>query len=120
MPITSHYDVVIVGAGPAGSSAAIRTRSAGLRTLVVEKQPFPRFRVGESLLPACNALLRELGVWEKVEHAGFVKKSGARFHLASGPAEKSVVFANGHIPGLDYTAPVDRARIDALLLDHAG
>jgi len=119
MTPSTAYDVVIVGAGPAGSSAAIRTRAAGLRTLVIEKLPFPRFRVGESLLPSANTLLRELGVWEKVEQAGFIKKFGARFHLAYGPAEKNVVFAHGLIPGLDYSYQVDRARFDALLLDRA-
>ena len=111
--------MLIVGAGPAGSSAAIRTRKAGLHTLVVEKLAFPRFRVGESLLPEGNHLLRELGVWEKVERGGFIAKHGARFLAGDGEAEKAVVFANGLVPGLDKSYQVDRARFDALLLDHA-
>ena len=113
------YDVLIVGGGPAGASAAIRTRQAGLSTLVVEKSTFPRFRIGESLLPAGNALLRELGVWEKVTQAGFIQKFGARFYLGAGDAEKKVDFSTGLIPGLDSAYQVDRARFDALLLDHA-
>lgn len=113
------YDVLIIGAGPAGSSAAARTRAAGLTTLVVERQEFPRFRIGESLLPEGNHLLREIGVWDKVCAAGFVPKHGARFHLGHGDAEKKVVFANGLLPGLDSTWQVERARFDALLLDHA-
>lgn len=116
----SHdYDVIVIGAGPAGSSAATRTASAGLKTLVIEKEIFPRFRIGESLLPHGNALLRETGVWPKVEAAGFIRKFGASFHLADGSADKEVIFANGLIPGLDQTFQVERAKFDALLLDHA-
>lgn len=116
----SKIDVLVIGAGPAGASAAIRTRAAGLSTLLVEKSAFPRFRIGESLLPAANALLREIGVWPKLEHDPvYIKKFGARFHLGHGDAEKNVVFSDGLVPGLDYTYQVDRARFDALLLDHA-
>ena len=119
MPAESHYDVLVIGGGPAGASAAIRCRQAGLRTLLVEKLPFPRFRIGESLLPDGNAYLRELGVWEKVARAGFIEKFGARFYLGDGEAEKKVDFSTGLIPGLDRTYQVDRARFDAILLDHA-
>ena len=119
MPAESHYDVLVIGGGPAGASAAIRCRQAGLRTLLVEKLPFPRFRIGESLLPDGNAYLRELGVWEKVSRAGFIEKFGARFYLGDGDAEKKVDFSTGLIPGLDRTYQVDRARFDAILLDHA-
>jgi len=119
MATESPHDVLIIGAGPAGASAAIRARQAGLRTLIVEKLPFPRFRIGESLLPDGNAYLRELGVWDKVERAGFIQKFGARFYLGDGDAEKKVDFSTGLIPGLDRTYQVDRARFDALLLDHA-
>lgn len=119
MPPDPIYDILIIGGGPAGSSAAIRARAAGLRTLVVEKSAFPRFRIGESLLPAGNALLQELGVWEKIARAGFIEKSGARFLLGAGDAEKKVRFSQGLVPGLEKTYQVDRARFDALLLDHA-
>jgi flavin-dependent dehydrogenase len=97
----------------------VRTRAAGLSTLIIEKSAFPRFRIGESLLPQGNALLHEIGVWPKIQQAGFIQKFGARFLLGHGPAEKAVVFANGLIPGLEQSYQVDRARFDALLLDHA-
>ena len=119
MPAETLHDVLVIGGGPAGASAAIRCRQAGLRTLLVEKLPFPRFRIGESLLPDGNAYLRELGVWEKVSRAGFIEKFGARFYLGEGDAEKKVDFSTGLVPGLDRTYQVDRARFDALLLDHA-
>ena len=119
MPAESHHDVLVIGGGPAGASAAIRCRQAGLRTVVVEKLPFPRFRIGESLLPDGNAYLRELGVWDKIERAGFIEKFGARFYLGDGGDEKKVDFSAGLVPGLDRTFQVDRARFDALLLDQA-
>ncbi|MBC8010859.1 MAG: tryptophan 7-halogenase, partial [Burkholderiales bacterium] len=119
MTTANSYDVLIIGGGPAGASAAIRTRSAGLSTLVVEKLAYPRFRIGESLLPAGNAFLRELGVWEKITRAGFIEKHGARFYLGSGDAEKKISFSTSLVPGLAQTYQVERARFDALLLDHA-
>jgi flavin-dependent dehydrogenase len=120
MPSSSHdYDVLVIGAGPAGSSAATRTAAAGLKTLLVEKETFPRFRIGESLLPCGNALLRETGVWPKIEAAGFIRKFGASFHLADGSADKEVDFSRGLISGLEQTFQVERAKFDALLVDRA-
>ena len=113
------YDVVIVGGGPAGSTAAATARQHGLRTLVVEKTSFPRFHIGESLLPAGNAILRATGAWPKVAAAGFVPKFGAEFHRSDGSAMKRITFAESLVPGLDRAFQVERARFDAILLDHA-
>ena len=118
-PTLPDYSVLVIGAGPAGTSAALRTRAAGLSTLIAEKSAFPRFRIGESLLPQGNQLLREIGVWPKIQQADFIEKNGARFLIGHGPEKKAVVFAKGLIPGLDQSYQVDRARFDALLLDHA-
>jgi len=118
-PATSDFDVLVIGAGPAGSSAACRTAAAGLRTILVEREHFPRFRIGESLLPAGNELLREIGAWPRIEAAGFIPKYGASFHLADGSQSKTVVFSQGLVPDLDHTYQVERARFDNLLFDHA-
>jgi flavin-dependent dehydrogenase len=114
-----EYDVAIVGGGPGGSTAAAYARQRNLRVLVLEKERFPRFHIGESLLPMGNALLREIGVWPKLEAAGFVRKYGAAFFLANGRAETEIQFDQSLIPGLDYTFQVERAKFDAILLDHA-
>jgi len=113
------YDLLVIGGGPAGSCAAAGARQHGLRTLVVEKCEFPRFHIGESLLPAGNRILRETGAWPKVEAAGFVPKYGAEFHRSEGGAAKKIVFNESLIPGLDSTFQVERARFDSVLLDHA-
>ncbi|MEQ4563482.1 MAG: FAD-dependent oxidoreductase, partial [Acinetobacter sp.] len=78
-----YTDVVIIGAGPAGSSAAALLRQHGLNVLVLEKQHFPRFSIGESLLPQCMVFLEEAGLLETirahVEPCAFQFKNGAAF-----------------------------------------
>jgi flavin-dependent dehydrogenase len=113
------HDVLIIGGGPSGSTAAAFARQRGLDVCVVERERFPRFRIGESLLPHGNDLLRASGVWPKVEAAGFIKKHGALFLLANGLAKKEVLFSRGIVRGPDQTYQVNRATFDALLLDHA-
>ncbi len=115
----TDFDVVVIGGGPAGSCAAAFARQRGLSVCIVEKEAFPRFRIGESLLPMGNAVLKAAGVWEKIESAGFVEKYGARFYLADGSAEKTVDFSKGYVGGLERTFQVERAKFDALLLEHA-
>ena len=113
------YDVLIIGGGPSGSTAAAYARQQGFRVCLVERLGFPRFHIGESLLPHGNEIMRETGVWPKIEQAGFIKKSGALFHLANGLATKEIIFSEGLVRGLDQTYQVSRAKFDAILLDHA-
>ena len=114
------FDAVIVGGGPAGSTAGAYLARAGLRVLIVEKERFPRFHIGESLMPVANTVLRETGAWEKVERAGFVRKYGAEFHVGNRSVlPRFVRFAEGMLPGLEYTYQVERSRFDHLLLEHA-
>jgi 2-polyprenyl-6-methoxyphenol hydroxylase-like FAD-dependent oxidoreductase len=75
----SRCDVAVVGGGPAGSTAAAFLARAGLDVICFERERFPRFHVGESLLPASLPLFDRLGVREQIESAGFQRKNGAVF-----------------------------------------
>lgn len=112
-------DVLVIGGGPAGSTAGAWLAQQGIDTLICEKEQFPRFHIGESLLPNGNQVLREIGVWEKVQAAGFVKKFGAEFTVPDRSQTVNNVFRHGLVKGREQTFQVERARFDELLLDHA-
>ncbi len=127
------WDVVIIGGGPAGSTCAtlLRKYAPDLRVLVLEKETFPRDHIGESQLPAIMPVLDEMGVWDKVERAGFPIKLGASFTWGRDqeswdfdfyPVE---LFRDEPRPAKyegqrRFTAfQVDRSIYDTILLDHA-
>jgi flavin-dependent dehydrogenase len=112
-------DALIIGAGPAGCTAAALLAEQGMAVTLIEKDTFPRFKIGESLLPGGNHLLKRLGLWEKMDDAGFIRKYGAEFISSDGSDRVHNVFAEGLIKGLDYAYQVERARFDQLLLDNA-
>ena len=117
----SNWDVAIVGGGPAGSAAGAILAEAGKRVLIVDRERFPRFHVGESLLPFGNYMLRRLGLYDKMEGEGFVRKYGADFLPASSLPIVRVIFGNAfkenEQPGPAYN--VVRARFDQMLLNNA-
>ena len=115
-----EFDIVIAGGGPGGSAAATFLARAGRRTLLLEKDQHPRFRIGESLLPYGNDLLREMGVWDKVAAAGcFMPKRGAEFCTGDGLQFQRFSFAEGLGAEYAQTYQVERAKFDALLIAHA-
>jgi FADH2-dependent halogenase len=113
------YDALIIGGGPGGSAAATFLAKSGRRVLVLEKEFFPRFHIGESLLPYNQGLFREMGVLPKLEAAGLVKKTGAQFHLGNGAKSLFLVFRNGVFTRHAEAFQVERATFDHLLLKHA-
>lgn len=111
----TETDVLVIGAGPAGAVAAASLQRDGLRALVVEKQRFPRFVIGESLLPHTMDLLKEVGLLEAVEAKGFIHKTGAVFRRGHEVCDFD--FANQSGPGWKYTYHVPRAEFDQTVAD---
>ena len=75
----ASYDVTVIGAGPAGTIAAALLNAAGLNVAVFERSAFPRFAIGESLLPICNDVLTEAKLFDRVQSQGFQIKTGEVF-----------------------------------------
>lgn len=117
MSESARHDVLIIGGGPAGATCAILLARAGLDVLVLEKSRFPRFRIGESLLPRNFPILQELGLQDAVQSVPRVAKLGVEFAMGDGH-HVSFGFADGLIPG-SPTFNVERAAFDLMLLDHA-
>ena len=116
--IKPTYDVIILGAGPAGSTAGNLLASAGHRVLVLEKETFPRFHVGESLLPADLSLFDRLGV-DMTDRTRFVHKAGAVFLDERSGERVRFAFADG-LPGTPpHAYQVERADFDLLLAERA-
>lgn len=112
-----NYDVLIIGAGPAGSVAAAMLADRGHSVCVVEQAQFPRFSIGESLLPQAMAFLDQADLLDPVHAGGFQLKTGAVFR--HGPREQAIDFSDKSVPGWATTYQVERARFDRILADGA-
>jgi flavin-dependent dehydrogenase len=108
-------DILIIGAGPAGTVAAAMVKKAGLDVLVVEKEKFPRYVIGESLLPRCMDVLDDAGLLKAVEKQGYQKKYGALF--VRGSEECLFNFSDQHTQGWTWTWQVPRDHFDKVLAD---
>ncbi len=118
-PTPPLYDAIVVGGGPAGASAATRLALRGRSVLVLERQRFPRFHVGESLIPETNRFLEELGVLDRIAAEGFPVKRGAILIAPDGEAQRYAFFGDAQGVDRPETFEVPRDRFDQLLLDHA-
>ena len=116
---SESYDALIIGCGPGGSSAATFLARSGKRVLVLEKEIFPRFHIGESLLPCNMSIFREMGVLPALQTAGFPRKFGARFELSNGSLGTRFAFRQGKYNREPEAIQVERAVFDHILLKHA-
>ena len=117
--ILGIYDVLIIGCGPGGSSAATFLARAGRRVLVLEKDVFPRFHIGESLLPCNMTIFREMGVLPALQAEGFLRKLGAKFELGNESVATRFVFREGSFNREPEAIQVERSKFDHVLLKHA-
>jgi halogenation protein CepH len=123
MPAPDTFDLIVVGGGPAGATAATLVALQGHKVLLLEKERFPRYHIGESLLPlTVHAICPMLGVLDEVKHAGFVPKFGGVFRW--GMREEPWHFTFGTVRDLEkagagYAYQVERSRFDEILLNNA-
>ncbi len=111
------YDVVVIGAGPSGTVASALLNQQSHRVLVLEREHFPRFSIGESLLPQCMAFLEQAKMLEAVQAGNFQFKNGAAFY--HGERTECFDFSEKFTSGWGTTYQVQRARFDKILADEA-
>lgn len=117
---SQHYDVIIIGAGPAGASAGAVLAEKGHRVVLLEREKFPRYHVGESLLPFTYQPLQRLGLVDKMKGSAFVKKYSVQFVSPSGKASQPFYFFNRYDRDtIAQTWQVLRSEFDCIMVDNA-
>ena len=114
-----QYDVLIIGAGPAGSSAAALLAEMGHSVLVLEREKFPRYHIGESLIPFNYGPLERLGLIDRLRKSHFIKKYSVQFVAPSGRQSQPFYFNTRYNEDISQTWQVLRSEFDQMLLDHA-
>lgn len=116
---SDSFDTIIIGAGPAGSAAAALLAEKGLRVAVLEREKFPRYHIGESLLPFTCYPLQRLGLLDRMRQSEFVKKYSVQFVSPSGKASQPFYFSTRYEPGVAQTWQVLRSEFDLMLMENA-
>jgi len=117
--LDASYDVVVLGGGPAGSTVAAFTAQAGINTVVLERTPFPRFHVGESLIPECYWTLEKLGVLDRLRASAFPKKFSVQFVTEKGRVTSPFYFHDHNPHESSQTWQVVRGDFDQMLIENA-
>jgi flavin-dependent dehydrogenase len=114
---SGEFDVVVIGGGPAGATLSALLSQRGRRVLVLERERFPRYHIGESLIPGFMRAMEELGLVERLEKRGFEKKNGGTLHWGAQRIPWDFSFIEGG--PYSYSYHVRRADLDSLILDRA-
>lgn len=113
------FDVIIIGGGPGGSVAGSYLAKNGLECLLLEREEYPRFHIGESLLPASMPIYKEIGFYETLENGPYIEKYGARFIDYRNDDEVYFGFNDGWNPEIPMAFEVERCHFDRDILAHA-
>ncbi len=114
-----QYDVIVVGGGPAGATAAAILAENGRQVVVLEKEHFPRYHVGESLVPYCHFPLKRIGMIEKMKASSFTKKLSVQFAGRSGKISQPFYFHDHLKHDASSTWQVVRSEFDQMMLENA-
>ena len=114
-----EYHVIVIGGGPAGATVAALVAQHSHKVLVCERDAFPRFRIGESLMPGTYWTLQRLGVFDKMKKSPFTRKYSVQFYSKSGKAASPFYFKENEPEERAQTWQVLRSDFDQLMLDNA-
>ena len=117
--ILDQYDVIVIGGGPAGSTTAALVAEYGHRVLLLEREEFPRFQIGESLMPGTYWSFKRLGLLDKLKKSAFVKKYSVQFFSGSGKGSAPFYFHLHDPHESSITYQVLRSEFDLMMLDNA-
>src|SRR6188508_610354 len=117
--ISAEYDVVVIGGGPAGSTTSTILAQGGLKVGLFEREKFPRFHIGESLIPETYWVLKRLNMLEKMQKSHFVKKYSVQFINANGKLSAPFYFWDNKPHECSQTWQVVRSEFDHMMLDNA-
>jgi len=117
--MTQKHDVLIIGGGPGGSTAATVLAKKGLDVAIIEREEYPRFHIGESLLPATMPLFKETGFYEVLNSGKYITKCGARFIDYATENQCYFGFAEGFNTEIPSAFEVERSEFDKDILEYA-
>jgi flavin-dependent dehydrogenase len=118
-PVIDSTDVIVIGGGPAGSSAATLIAQKGYKVSLVEREHFPRFHIGESLIPHTYFVIERLGLLERMKKSHFVKKHSVQFVSQNGRISEPFYFLDNDPRDCSQTWQVYRQEFDQILIENA-